>query len=214
MSAPVDRSALAAFPLAGATAFLAGATDVCGLGVLRDLFVSFMSGNTTLLGIALGQGDWTRAGTIIGLIGLFVAGAAAGAALGELSGSHHAAGVAIAVAFVLAIPPLWPGWVAPAFVVAMGALNASMNRIGQVGISLTYVTGTLVKLGQGIGRSVCGKPDGWSWLWQAPMWGSLLAGAAAAAVVRQHLGPTAFWLLPAYALALGIAALATERSIR
>ncbi len=195
-------------------ALLAGATDVYGLAILRDLFVSFMSGNTTMLGVALGQADWSRARLIAVIIALFVAGAAAGAAIGEASGRHHAPSVALAVALVLAAPLLRPGWTMPAFVLAMGALNASMTRIGEASISLTYVTGTLVKFGQGIGHTLCGKPHSWSWMWQAPMWCSLLAGAVAATLVRQLLGAQALWPLPAYALILGIAALATGREGR
>ena len=205
-----DRGALASFSLAASLASLAGATDVYGVGLLQDLFVSFMSGNTTLLGVALGQGDRVRFRLIVGLIATFVAGATAGAALSELTGRRHAAAVTIAVASVLAIPLLWPVWAVPSLVVAMGALNASMNHVGQASISLTYVTGTLVKFGQGIGRTVCGKRDDWSWMWQAPMWGSLLTGAVAATVLRKHLGP-AFWPLPAYALAIGVAVLLQDR---
>lgn len=214
MAAPSGRDALTAFPLAAGLAALAGATDAYGLGFLRDLFVSFMSGNTTSLGVALGQGDWTRAWLIAWIVGLFVAGAAAGAVLSEASGRHHRAAVTLAVALTLATPLFVPHWAIGAFVLAMGALNASMDRVGEASISLTYVTGTLVKLGQGIGRTVCGKPGGWSWAWQAPMWASLLVGAVAATLVRQRLGADVLWPLPAYALMLGIAALAAERDSR
>lgn len=193
-------------------ASLAGATDVYGLGRLHDLYVSFMSGNTTMLGMALGRGDWLRVGLICGLVGLFVAGAAAGAALAELAGRHQAGAVAMAVAAILTVPLLQPHWTVAAFVLAMGALNASMNRVGQVGISLTYVTGTLVKLGQGLGRALCGKPDGWSWLWQAPMWASLLAGAVLATVVRQRLGTETLWPLPVLAVVLGIGSIRYGRT--
>ena len=211
MGAPVGRGTLTAFPLAAGLASLAGATDAYGLSFLRDLFVSFMSGNTTSLGVALGEGNWARAGLILGVVGLFVAGAAAGAVLGEASGRRHRAVVTLAVAFALAVPLFLPNLAVPAFVLAMGALNASMNRVGEVSISLTYVTGTLVKFGQGIGRTLCGKPGGWSWALQAPMWASLLAGAVAATLVRQRLGDEVLWPLPAYALALGVAALVTGR---
>lgn len=207
----LDRDALTALLLAGGMASLAGATDVYGLGYLHDLFVSFMSGNTTMLGIALGQGDWGRAGFILKVVGLFVAGAAAGAALGEKSGRQHAPAVALAVALVLAVPVLWPGWTVAPFTFAMGALNASMSRVGQASVSLTYVTGTLVKFGQGIGQALCGKPHSWAWAWQGPMWASLLAGAVAATLVRQGLGVDVLWPLPAYAMVLGIAALAAGR---
>lgn len=160
MGAPSGQDTLIAFPLAAGMASLAGATDAYGLSFLRDLFVSFMSGNTTSLGVALGQGDWARAWLILGIVGLFVAGAAAGAILGEVSGRHHRAAVILAVALALATPLLAPHWAIAAFVLAMGALNASMNRVGETSISLTYVTGTLVKFGQGIGRTLCGKPGG------------------------------------------------------
>ena len=187
-------------------ASLAGATDVYGAGYLKNLFVSFMSGNTTMLGVALGTGDWSRAGLVASLLGLFVGGAAAGAALGTLSGRWHAPAVSCAVALGLAVPLLWPGGAVPVFTAAMGALNGAMNRVGQASIGLTYVTGTLVKFGQGIGNTLCGKPNGWSWLWQAPMWLSLLAGAVAATVLRHTLGSDVIWPLPCYALVVSAAA--------
>lgn len=39
---------------------------------------------------------------------------------------------------------------------AMGALNTSFVRNGEVSVPLSYVTGTLVELGQGIERHVAG----------------------------------------------------------
>lgn len=214
MGASSDRNALTAFPLAAGMASLAGATDAYGLSFLRDLFVSFMSGNTTSLGVALGQGNWGRAGLILWVVGLFVVGAAGGAVLGEASGRRHRAAVILAVALALAVPLFLPNSVVTAFVLAMGALNASMTRVGEASISLTYVTGPLVKLGQGIGKTLCGKPGKWSWTWQAPMWASLLAGAGAATLIPQRLGAEVLWPLRAYALALGIAALVTGRESR
>ncbi|MBV9750672.1 MAG: DUF1275 family protein [Acetobacteraceae bacterium] len=198
------RTMLADFLTAGGMAFLAGATDVCGLSRLRDLFVSFMSGNTTMLGLALGSGDWPRGALILEIVGLFVAGAAAGAALESLGNRPHAAVVTCVVTLVLAVPLIQPRWTVAALVLAMGALNAAMSRVGEVTVSLTYVTGTLVKFGQGLGRTLCGTPGGWVWLWQLPMWLSLLAGATAAAVVERRFGGEAYWW-PLPALALGLA---------
>lgn len=126
-------------------AFLAGAKDVYGLGRLGHLFVSFMSGNTTKLGVALGQSHWNEAGKIAGLIGLFVLGAAL---------------VAFMVAALLAVPTVLPTWTVTALLLAMGALNASMTRIGQFTVSLTYATGSLVRFGQSLASLCCGKRDG------------------------------------------------------
>ncbi len=39
----------------------------------------------------------------------------------------------------------------------MGALDAAMSKVGSASISLTYVTGTLVKLGQGAGNWVTSR---------------------------------------------------------
>jgi len=42
----------------------------------------------------------------------------------------------------------------------IGALNTSFVKDGEVSVPLSYVTGTLVKMGQGIERHVAGgKPD-------------------------------------------------------
>jgi uncharacterized membrane protein YoaK (UPF0700 family) len=61
-----DRTDMAAPAIACAIAFLAGATEICGLARLHDLFVSFMRGNTTMLAFALGRGDLAPAGMIAG----------------------------------------------------------------------------------------------------------------------------------------------------
>ena len=64
--------------LAGLLAALAGMVDVIGYLHLSGLFVSFMSGNSTQLAAALGQGELGAAGAITKLVMLFVLGAAAG----------------------------------------------------------------------------------------------------------------------------------------
>ena len=193
--------------LACGLAALAGAVDTYGLARLGDLYVSFMSGNTTQLGLAIGEAKWGRAEGIAALVAGFVAGAALGAALGVLGGRRHAAVVTFAVAVALALPLVRPGWTVGCYVVAMGALNAAMSRVGEAAVSLTYVTGTLVKFGQGLGHALTGRGAGWAWLLQAPMWLSLLAGAAVAVLTRHWLGDAPWPLASACAL-LALATLA------
>ena len=99
-------------------------------------------------------------------------------------------------------------------VLAMGALNASMSRVGSTKVSLTYVTGTLVKVGQGLGRLVSGQGAGTGWLLQAGMWVCLLLGAtAAAAVQRAQPWATLYmnWELAAIAFILAAGAVVEER---
>ena len=208
-------SILGALLLAGGMAFLAGATDVYGLSRLQGLFVSFMSGNTTLLGKVVSEGDMHRCGVILGLVGCFVAGAAAGTVLAEWTGRRHPAAVGVLVAALLAAGNAAPAWEITLIVLAMGALNASMTQVGQTSVSLTYVTGTLVKVGQGIGEALCGKGQGFGWALQGSMWLFLLAGAATGAALLAPLQPYGTWPLAALALLLSGGALANgSRRIR
>src|ERR1700741_3237683 len=64
--------------LACALSALAGYVDAIGFLHLGGLFVSFMSGNSTRLGVNLAAGNWQNAAEAIGLIVLFVIGAAGG----------------------------------------------------------------------------------------------------------------------------------------
>ena len=64
--------------LACALSALAGYVDGIGFLHLGGLFVSFMSGNSTRMGVSLAEAHWWHAAEALGLIVLFVAGAAAG----------------------------------------------------------------------------------------------------------------------------------------
>ncbi len=195
--------------LAAGMAFLAGATDVYGLAELHDLYVSFMSGNTTMLGVALGTGDPARAATIGVLIGLFVLGAAGGGVLANVFGRSQTPAVLSAVSAVLCVPLLIPSWTVYAFILAMGSLNAAISKVGAANVSLTFVTGALVKFGQGLGNWATGRRADLSWLVQAAMWGSLLTGSCGAAFVR-HLGVGRPWPLPLVGVLLAAAGFASR----
>src|ERR1700755_1696840 len=64
--------------LACALSALAVYVDGIGFLHLGGLFVSFMSGNSTRMGVSLADGNWSAAGEALGLIVLFVAGAGGG----------------------------------------------------------------------------------------------------------------------------------------
>src|SRR6478735_12282982 len=64
--------------LACTLSMLAGYVDGIGFLHLGGLFVSFMSGNSTRMGVSLAEADWLKAAEAFGLIVLFVIGAAAG----------------------------------------------------------------------------------------------------------------------------------------
>jgi uncharacterized membrane protein YoaK (UPF0700 family) len=179
--------------LAGLIAALAGMVDAIGYLRLSHLFVSFMSGNSTQLATALGQGDLSEAGVIAELIALFVLGAAAGQMLAARSGPWHLTSVLIAVALLLAIAALLAATPEP-MVIAMGALNAAMHRAGKIAVSLTYVTGTLVKFGQSLGDFLTRRLTGFSWLAQIVPWLGLIAGATIGSAAYLRLGGAVTWI--------------------
>src|SRR5690349_20405956 len=92
--------------LACALSALAGYVDAIGFLHLRGMFVSFMSGNSTRMGVCLAAGDWRAAAEALGLIALFVAGAAGGSLIVLGRGRHRLALLLLAEAMLLAAAAL------------------------------------------------------------------------------------------------------------
>jgi uncharacterized membrane protein YoaK (UPF0700 family) len=131
-----------------------------------------------------------------------------------MSGRQHLSVVTLVVAIMLAAASFWPAATVGVLAAAMGILNAAMHRAGAIGVSLTYVTGVLVKFAQGLGHAFCGRPADPFWHLQGVLWLALFAGAAAAtlALLTWPIGSVLFALsLLALLLAL-VAAFRPERS--
>ncbi|OZA59493.1 MAG: DUF1275 family protein, partial [Sphingomonadales bacterium 39-62-4] len=137
-----------------ALAAMAGFIDAVGFLSADGYFVSFMSGNSTRLGVSLGT-DPARAAMPAVLIAGFLGGVTGGALLSRWAGTLRKPVVLAFVALMLlaaacgrmlGLPVLLLG----GMVVAMGALNNTFQRGGEVSVGLTYMTGALVKLGQGL----------------------------------------------------------------
>ena len=129
--------------LACALSALAGYVDGIGFLHLGGLFVSFMSGNSTRLGVSLAEGRWHNAAEEVGLIALFVAGAAAGSLIVLGRGPHRQAWVLLAEATLLAIAALaytlgQPELAVAAMVLAMGLENAVFQTQVGASLGLTY----------------------------------------------------------------------------
>ena len=99
----------------------------------------------------------------------------------------------------------WHGAMIAALVLAMGALNNTFRRDGEVAVGLTYMTGALVKLGQAIAALAMGKDarGGAAYLW---LWAGLAAGAVCGALAFFHVPAAAAWLATVWAAAMVIAA--------
>jgi uncharacterized membrane protein YoaK (UPF0700 family) len=193
--------------LAGLLSGLAGMVDAIGYLQLNGLFVSFMSGNSTQLAAALGYGNLAEASLIAELIVLFVLGAAAGQVLAEFTGKRHMTWILLAVTILLVITA-YTGTAFQPMVFAMGALNAAMRRAGNIPISLTFVTGVLVRFGQSFGDFLFGRISVWSWLAQGTPWVGLIAGATIAGAVYKQIGATTMWIPVSLAGVLAVCSVA------
>jgi uncharacterized membrane protein YoaK (UPF0700 family) len=202
--------------LAAGLSAVAGYVDAIGFLKLGGFFVSFMSGNSTRLGVGIATGDWAMARTALMLIGLFVVGATLGALVARAAGEGRRSWVLALEAGLLAtgagliglgFGPAGAG----AVVLAMGAENAVFQRNGDVGLGLTYMTGTLVKIGQRIAAALTGG-DRWAWVPFACLWLGLASGGALGAFAYLRWGVLALWAAAALVAVLAAAQAWRERA--
>jgi uncharacterized membrane protein YoaK (UPF0700 family) len=164
---------------------IAGWVDATGFISLGGFYVSFMSGNTTQLGIGLSRFDMNLVRLPAALLACFVAGAFAGTTISSFSGRWNlpaillleAALLGCAVAFsVLDGPAL--GMTIP-LAVAMGSQNAALRTDRGQRIGGTFVTGTVFSLGETLALWCLGRAGPGPVLRHALGWSALAAGAAA-----------------------------------
>ncbi len=190
-------------PFALALAAVAGAVDAIALVGLGDIYVSFMSGNTSQLGMAVGRMSSDR----IVKVGLVVMVFVAGVVLGELVATQIAprsrSTVLLAVvatglgsAAALSMLGLSPWIVSLVMAFAMGLQNAVLRRAGHVDVALTYVTGTLVHMSRAIAAALLRRGP---WhragpflaLWLAFVFGAWAGGLGSAAGAGNAIAGTA-----------------------
>jgi uncharacterized membrane protein YoaK (UPF0700 family) len=192
--------------LACALSALAGYVDGIGFLHLGGLFVSFMSGNSTRMGVSLAEGHWRSAAEALGLIALFVFGAAGGSLIVLGRGVNRQPWVLLAEAVLLAGAALayalgQSNVAVAAIVLAMGLENAVFQIDGGAGLGLTYVTGALVKVGQLVAAALTGGAR-WAWAPNLLLWAALVMGSLCGALAYHWINLAAIWFAAAVALAL------------
>ena len=166
-----------------------------------------MSGNSTRLGVSLAGADTGRgAAEALGLIALFVTGAAVGSLIVLGRGANrqpcccwprpccsrpaalpmHSACRNVAIA---------------AIVLAMGLENAVFQIDGGAGLGLTYVTGALVKVGQLLAAALTGGAR-WDWVPNLLLWAALVTGSLCGALAYHWINLAAIWFAAGMALVL------------
>src|ERR1700733_2077883 len=192
--------------LACALSAMAGYVDGIGFLHLGGLFVSFLSGNSTRLGVSLAQANWSSATEAIGLVLLFVMGAACGSLIVLGRGANRQPWVLLVEAMLLALVPLCYAFglsnaAVATMVLAMGLENAVFQIDGGAGLGLTYITGALVKVGQFAAAAMTGGAR-WGWLPNLLLWTALVAGSACGALAYHWINLCAVWFAAALALIL------------
>jgi uncharacterized membrane protein YoaK (UPF0700 family) len=192
--------------LACSLSALAGYVDGVGFLHLGGLFVSFMSGNSTRLGVSLAEENWLNVKQAITLIGLFVVGAASGSLIVRSRGAYCQCWVLLTETLLLVLAGIFyvTGLSNLAFipmVTAMGLENTMFQANGGAGLGLTYVTGALVKVGELIAVALTGGPR-WAWLPNLLLWAALVAGAVCGARAYLAINLSAIWVAAAVALTL------------
>jgi uncharacterized membrane protein YoaK (UPF0700 family) len=118
--------------------------------------------------------------------------------VGKAADNHRRKAVLILVATLLAAAGALGSLGAPsaaivAMALAMGAENAVFEQDGEIHIGLTYMTGTLVKLGQRLATALLGG-DRWAWRPYLLLWLGLIFGATVGAAVYPLWGLNGLWI--------------------
>ena len=199
-SLPTERTAAAIL-----LALIAGCVDAVGFTELGGYFVSFMSGNSTRLGLHLAYQEWHSALFVGGLVALFVGGASLGALIDETAGRFAASALFLVEALLIGaagfliegVHPIAGIVLLPA---AMGLSNALVLGERGARVGLTYMTGTLVRIGTGLTR--LGRPgEARALVLDVLLWIALVLGVALGARWQLRFGPEVL-LAPAGALLL------------
>jgi uncharacterized membrane protein YoaK (UPF0700 family) len=183
-------------------ALLAGYLDGYGLLFLKT-YISFMSGNTTFTGLKSGQGNFHAALPSAIAIVFFVTGSFLGNLFTEsrLRYSHRLIFGVIAGLLATVSSLEWhgarniPSEIAM-LSLAMGMMNPALSKVGTESVSLTFVTGTLSRIGGHLAAAAGRKPlpdgpgPGDSHLARAridaSVWSGFLIGAGLSGIAGSH----------------------------
>lgn len=200
-----------------ALAMIAGFLDAYGI-LTYHTYVSFMSGNTTRSGYQIGQGRFGPAlYSPLVAIAFFQGGSFAGTLLEQSSVRRIRrlvlGAIAASLALIIGFAQIGFSYNCVSIAVisfAMGAMNTALSRVGDKSASLTFVTGTLSRIGMHLALAVKHAPvpdsqGAWDThsrrvLQLAAKWSGFISGALLSGAATQRFGVWAL-VFPMLALA-------------
>jgi uncharacterized membrane protein YoaK (UPF0700 family) len=185
-------------------AVLAGVLGATAFTHSAGYFVTFMTGNAQRAVLGYFRGEVLMSITAALLMLCFVAGVVVASACRRRFWSAHPHGPTVLTTLSLVaatvVDVIDEGWgqnmldFAPITLVVfgIGALNTSFVKDGEVSVPLSYVTGTLVKMGQGIERHIAGGTAS-DWLGYLLLFASFVLGAVIGGFISVVV--TGMWML-------------------
>jgi uncharacterized membrane protein YoaK (UPF0700 family) len=204
-----DSEARLSWVLAG----LAGVLGATAFTHSAGYFVTFMTGNAQRAVLGYFRDDVLLSVTAGLLILCFVGGVVVASVCRRHFWVAHPHGPTVLTTFSLlaatVVDIIDEGWeenlldFAPILLVVfgIGALNTSFVKDGEVSVPLSYVTGTLVKMGQGIERHIAGGKAA-DWLGYFLLFASFVLGATVGGCISLVANGT--WMLVAATLACAL----------
>jgi uncharacterized membrane protein YoaK (UPF0700 family) len=195
-----DSEARLSWVLAG----LAGVLGATAFAHSAGYFVTFMTGNAQRAVLGYLGHDVVLSVTAGVLLLCFVAGVVVASVCRRRFWAAHPHGPTVLTTFSLVaatvVDVIGAGWgkntldFAPIMLVVfgVGALNTSFVKDGEVSVPLSYVTGTLVKMGQGIERHIAGGTAA-DWLGYFLLFASFVFGAVVGGGISLVVNGT--WML-------------------
>lgn len=186
---------------------LAGYVDAVGYVRLGQLYLSFMSGNTTRWGIALAALNWPVIGWGAAVIAIFLLGAFLGAMVAAAAGPFKLVGVlsselgCLCASLALTASSVGRAALLP-IALAMGIQNAGHQIIHGADTGRTFITGTLVSAGQALARAALGRGGLQVAALSLATWGAFTTGVLLGAVSVVDLGLLTALLVATATLAL------------
>jgi len=172
---------------------LAGFVDAVGYSAMGHLYVSFMSGNSTQLGMAIAHRDLAVVGWAGAVIGAFVLGAFLGTLIYGVSGKTKMAlvfgGELICLLLALGFDGVLAERLALLFVaIAMGMQNAVHEAVAGVATGKSFITGALFGVGDALAKACLGKARFVEAGVNAVSWVAFVSGVTIGALAVLSLG--------------------------
>jgi uncharacterized membrane protein YoaK (UPF0700 family) len=188
-----DRTASRTLALAIVATGIAGFLDAVGFTYLSGLYLSFMSGNSTGLAVALAQGRNTLIFAPAAVIASFVTGAFIGSSLLVWKATAGAAGVMLFQLLLLLVSMALVERAEP-FVsllpicLAMGMQNAVSRSVAGVEAGRSFVTGALFGIGHTLALATRNRSYVKQTMVHATSWLALISGAFTGSLTLTRLG--------------------------